>query len=126
MLIQANDSILQVQERFQALFPLLQLRFYRVGHQVGETSSHRDEIVNTERTLKSLSPNLQSCEVPANPETTVGELELEFAQLAGLHVQIFRKAGKEWIQTTNTDKWTLQRQQEIAAETAYFFQNIRR
>lgn len=126
MQIHPNDSILQVQERFQELFPLLQLRFYRVGHQPGETSSQRDEIIDSALSLESLNPNLDSSEIPVNNQTTAGELEMEFARLLGLYVQVFRKAGKEWIQTTNTDEWTLQRQQEIAAETEFFFQNIRR
>ena len=126
MQIHPNDSIQQLQDRFQAVFPLLQLRFYRAGHQLKEASAQRDEIVDSQRQLSSINPNLEACEIPVHPQTTAGTLEMEFARLLGLHVQVVRKAGKEWIQTTNTDEWALQRQQEIAAQTEEFFQNIRR
>ena len=84
MRIHPNDSIQQVQERFQSLFPLLQLRFYRVGHQPGETSSQRDEIVDSAQQLVAINPNLETSKIPINEQTTAGELEMEFARLLGL------------------------------------------
>ncbi|MEL6658659.1 MAG: hypothetical protein AAFY48_07890 [Bacteroidota bacterium] len=126
MQIHPNDSIQQVQDRFQAIFPLLQLRFYRLGHQLRASSDQRDEIIDSKRQLSSINAHFEACEIRVDAQTKAGELEMEFARLLGLYVQVVRKAGKEWIQTTNTDEWTLQRQQEVAAQTEEFYQNIRR
>ena len=41
---------------------------------------------------------------------TVTELERQFRELYGLHVLVFRKSGKVWLETTVTDGWTLAEQ----------------
>jgi hypothetical protein len=41
---------------------------------------------------------------------TVEELEKSFLVKFGLNVQVFRKSGKSWLETTITDKWTLEKQ----------------
>ena len=125
MKLQATDRIQDVQDRFQALFPLLQLRFYRIAHHGGE-SAMRDEIKDHTLTLSAFNPNFKAGEIRLEPETTVNKVETDFASNFGLYVQVFRKAGKHWIQTIDTDDWTLQRQQEAAAETEHFFEHIRR
>ena len=33
----------------------------------------------------------------------------------GLHVQVFRRSGKTWLQTIRTDNWTLGQQDAEAA-----------
>jgi hypothetical protein len=40
----------------------------------------------------------------------VSELEELFQEVFGLSVQIFRKSGENWLQTTTTDFWTLNQQ----------------
>ena len=41
---------------------------------------------------------------------SVYELERSFKNLFGLNVQVSRKAGMIWLETTKTDKWSLQKQ----------------
>jgi hypothetical protein len=40
----------------------------------------------------------------------VSELEELFEEVFGLSVQVFRKSGESWLQTTTTDSWTLNQQ----------------
>ncbi len=40
----------------------------------------------------------------------VNELEQSFADTFGLGVRVFRKSGKSWLETTVTDGWTLEEQ----------------
>jgi len=44
------------------------------------------------------------------PGMTVCKLEQNFRDVYGLSVQIFRRSGKVWLETTVTDGWTLQEQ----------------
>ena len=46
----------------------------------------------------------------------VAELESAFFVTFGLAVQVFRKSGKVWLQTTATDDWTLEEQNLKATE----------
>ena len=48
------------------------------------------------------------------------ELEVVFEDVFGLHVQIFRKSGDIWLQTSSTDHWTLEHHQEKAIEADKF------
>jgi hypothetical protein len=41
---------------------------------------------------------------------TVHELEKLFQQDLGLYIQVFRKSGKVWLETTATDNWSLFKQ----------------
>ena len=126
MEIAPTDRLIDIIDRFQQRYPLLGLRFYRSGHQSGQASAQRDAIEDEDILLSELNPKLEGGELPLDEQTTVEKLEADFDRCFGLHVQVFRKAGKSWIQTTNTDNWTLARQQAIAAETEDFFKNIRR
>jgi len=44
------------------------------------------------------------------PGMTVNELEQNFKDVYGLSVQVFRKSGKVWLETTVTDGWSLEEQ----------------
>lgn len=46
----------------------------------------------------------------------VSELESVFTETFGLSVQVFRKLGNVWLQTTTTDNWTLAEQNQKASE----------
>jgi hypothetical protein len=46
----------------------------------------------------------------------VKELEKTFADQFKLNVQVFRRSGNFWLQTSMTDDWTLQNQNEHGME----------
>lgn len=52
-----------------------------------------------------------------DPETTVAELEKTFRKKFGLKVQVFRRSGDVWLETTITDKWTLFQQNKHGEES---------
>jgi hypothetical protein len=67
--------------------------------------------------MKSPSKTLGECRtihdsgtLTITPQMTVANLEQGFADVYGLSVQVFRKSGKVWLETTVTDNWTLEEQ----------------
>ena len=50
-----------------------------------------------------------------NETLKVQQVEDKFKNELNLNVQIFRKTGDVWLQTTSTDEWTLLEQIERAA-----------
>jgi len=46
----------------------------------------------------------------------VSEVEQLFQDVYGLSVQVFRKSGTIWLETTATDDWTLNKQNDEAKE----------
>ena len=49
-------------------------------------------------------------DLKVNGEMEVSKLEQAFEKKYGLHVQVFRRSGNIWLQTTKTDSWTLEAQ----------------
>jgi hypothetical protein len=43
-------------------------------------------------------------------------VENAFEEMYGLSVQVFRKSGNTWLQTTTSDSWTLNEQNQKALE----------
>lgn len=45
--------------------------------------------------------------IDISPKRTAMELENDFRHIMGLNVQVMRKSGDLWLETTKTDNWTL-------------------
>lgn len=117
MKITINDrrKILAIQEDFNTTFPYLKIEFFTKPHKVGGASP--------KKLMKSSSKTLGECRtihkkgtLTITPQMTVSELEQNFADIYGLSVQVFRKSGKVWLETTITDGWTLEEQNKQGEE----------
>ncbi|HWY36293.1 MAG TPA: hypothetical protein VNX68_16730, partial [Nitrosopumilaceae archaeon] len=111
MKIAINDKrkISAIQEEFNQLFPFLKLEFFAKPHKAGGAPS--------KKIMKHPSKTLSECRtihskgnITITPNITVTDLEQEFGDIYGLGVQVFRKSGKVWLETTVTDSWTLKEQ----------------
>jgi hypothetical protein len=51
-------------------------------------------------------------------------LEKVFQDNLGLYVQVFRKSGKVWLETTATDNWSLFKQNEEGQELSVRENNL--
>jgi hypothetical protein len=117
MKITINDKrkIFAIQEDFNEAFPYLKLEFFAKPHKAGGASA--------KKFMKSSSKTLGECRTIHNkgtlnitPQMTVIELEQHFADVYGLSVQVFRKSGRVWLETTITDSWTLEEQNKQGEE----------
>jgi hypothetical protein len=62
--------------------------------------------------LKDIQINQRVGEIIISKQTLVSDLEHQFENDFGLYVQVFRKSGRIWLETTATDNWTLEQQNE--------------
>ncbi|MCI5082685.1 MAG: hypothetical protein MRY78_13385 [Saprospiraceae bacterium] len=109
MLITDDKTIGEIKREFHQLFSHLKLEFYASQHAVGEGSPAKAQIQEDVQ-LKEVRNKHEQQELTIQPEMKVKELESAFEDLLGLHVQVFRKSGNLWMQTTATDEWTLAEQ----------------
>ncbi len=79
--------------------------------------------------MKQPGKTLGQCRVVHNkgmltitPNMTVAELEQNFNDVYGLSVQVFRKSGNVWLETTATDDWTLKSQNEQGQELSDYYE----
>ena len=115
IIINDHRKIFAIQEEFQKLFPFLKIEFFAKPHKVGAPSA--------KKLMKHSSKTLGECRVihtkgtiTITPHMTVADLEQNFNDVYGLSVQVFRKSGKAWLETSVTDRWTLEQQNKLGEE----------
>lgn len=119
MTIEVTDSstIEEIREMFSRNFPFLSLEFFDEPHCWQETSSFsyllpRSKKIGELRTLH----NTGILEIM--PWQKTAAVELAFAGIFGLYVQVFRLQGNQWIETAGTAGYTLQQQNEIGSNAS--------
>lgn len=115
ILINDHRKIFAIQEDFHNMFHCLKIEFYSKPSKVGASSS--------KKIIKHPTKTLGECRVIHNkgtltitPGMTVAELERNFDDVYGLLVNIFRKSGNAWLDTSLTGNWTLEQQNKLGEE----------
>jgi len=111
MKIAINDKrkISAIQNDFNDMFPYLRLEFFSKPHDAG-TGSPKKYMSHPSKTLGECRTKHKSGSILITPGMTVNKLEQNFREVYGLSVQVFRRSGKAWLETTVTDGWTLEEQ----------------
>lgn len=114
--INSNKTIEEVQAEFNSEFPYLKIQFFRHGHKAFK-GNNKKELLPASTKIGALKHHDGSIEI-ANV-MTVNELESLFKDVYGLNIQVFRRFGKSWLETTVTDSWTLQKQNDEGKELSF-------
>ena len=109
-----DKTIGALQTEFTAAFEGLKIVFFSKPHAEHKGSAAKFLIQDRDMSLSQLSPNLKPGTILTGPETIVWDLEKAFEGQFGLHVQLFRKSGLTWLETSVTDNLTLAEQQAKA------------
>ncbi|MDF2449949.1 MAG: hypothetical protein K0R26_2453 [Bacteroidota bacterium] len=113
--INDNRKIFAIQEEFNRIFPYLKLEFFSKPHKPGAASSKK-LVKHSSMTLGECRTEHNKGDITIVPEMKVCELEQNFGDVYGLGVQVFRKSGRSWLETTVTDSWTLAEQNRQGEE----------
>jgi hypothetical protein len=114
VIINDKQKIAAVQKEFNKHFPFLKLEFYSRLHRIGKGSAKG--VIADSTTFGECRKTAAKGILTISPEMTVADLEQAFGNTYGLGVQVFRKSGKVWLQTTITDEWTLEKQNKEGQE----------
>ena len=120
MVIVSNKKLSDIKTEFHSLFPYLRIEFYSGHHEVGK-GSPKERQLDGDKTIKELIGKELNENFTIQPSLSVNELELYFDRHLGLNVQVFRKSGNLWMQTTATDHWTLEKQNRKGGSSHYHF-----
>lgn len=103
---------------FCRLFPYLRLDFFFTPYRPYNENAKKVLPV-TGKTLEEVRTVRKDAIIHIHPEMTVAELEDQFKTIYGLGVQVTRKSGKMWLETTLTDNWTLVEQNKQGEELSH-------
>jgi hypothetical protein len=117
IIISDTLTVNEIQAEFQSHFPFLKLEFYLKEHEAGEGNSNLTK-VDSKKSLGEIRTKHNDGELSIHGNQKVSTLESNFHDVYGLNVQVFRKNGELWLQTTVTDEWTLSEQNSTAMEHA--------
>ena len=108
--------ISEIQEDFSKVFPFLKVEFYRNGSTRQERYPAAQMIAPSRLVRDAWVHKKDKGHVEISGEMSVTAFESALMDEFGLSAQVFRRAGKLWLETTMTDSWTLKQQNEHGRE----------
>jgi hypothetical protein len=114
--IHSGSKVKDLKTLFHDTFSELKIELFKPGHQVSGGQA-KAGILDNEQII-SLLPDFQ----PNSPfefdeNTKISEFENGFTSHFNVAVQVFRKSGNLYLETTETDHWTLAESQEEALQS---------
>jgi len=109
-----NETIGDLQDKFNECFPHLKLEFYRKPHSQQHASLEVDRIKGDWK-IGEIRKKHNTGVLEIKSWEKAGDVKQHFKDEFGLYVQIFCKENDKWIQSEKSDKLTLAEQSEIAA-----------
>ncbi|HEY0678203.1 MAG TPA: hypothetical protein VGD17_07945 [Chitinophagaceae bacterium] len=111
--------IQEIQHDFNDAFPFLKIEFFkpqssRTVHAYAANLLKHSLKINEARRLQ------QDGVMEIKDITKVSDLEKDFKEKFGLYVQVFRKSGNVWLETTMSDNWTLKQQNDHGREISTY------
>lgn len=120
--ILADMSIQDLKKQFHGFFPYLKIEFFDVPHQMSSGSS-KSSMLDNGVVLKTLKQGVKEGHIEFDALASVNAFEQLFQESFGLYVQVFRKSGNVYIETTKTDDWTLAQQNEEGKTSSSSYQH---
>jgi hypothetical protein len=108
--IQKDGQLVDIQNQFSEHFPYLRIDFYRFPH-MDKKLSPKNESLDKYTPVSEVVKWNDDKIIEIDDQMTISQLESTMEQI-GLFVQVFRKSGRVWIETSYTDDWSLQKQNE--------------
>jgi hypothetical protein len=110
--------IRDIQKEFNETYPFLKIELFKHKHGTGELSPKKERL-DPYTIIPLLNGYAKKWSLDISKHITVSEFEKEFWEKTGVAIQVFRKSRNLWIETSLTDNWTLEKQNELAASFAH-------
>lgn len=116
LIIHDSFKLCEIQEEFSRHFPFLKLEFFSFAPGEKKVFSEKYLIRDTNKSLGDVRHIHNFGHLSINGHQKVSTLELNFLKIFGIDIQVFRKSGQVWLETTHTNDWTLTEQNRKGGE----------
>lgn len=107
--VNGDRLVKDIKSEFNLLYPFLKIEFLK--REVSNSSaSNKVDKVGDETPIKQLSTSKSRATISLESYRTIQDLENDFHNLLGIHIQVLRKSGNVWNIISLTDAWTLESQ----------------
>jgi hypothetical protein len=112
----APDRIIsEIQKEFNLVFPFLKLEFF-ANRSFSRSNFSANQLIPSSRKIGDNQLVKKDGTLEISADMKVADLENKFKADFNLAVQVFRKSGNLWLETTMTDSWTLEQQNKHGRE----------
>lgn len=121
--ISEEATIGAIQSDFREVYPFLQLEFFQQPHETGEHCPPCQKLP-ADTPIEDIRMMHTFGWLDISKQRSAAEIEYDFRHFMGLSVQVMRRSGDLWVQTTKTDFWTLQQLNEegrLAEQHIFFY-----
>lgn len=119
LVLKSHDTVQTIQEHFSSLFPFLRIEFYKHKHVRSDTHVAADQYLHN-TVLHDITGTDQDIVLDFQPDMKTADLEHLFETHFKLHVELMRKQGGVWLQTTRSEDQTLEEQNAHGQEMDTF------
>lgn len=109
--IDKNTTIETLQNEFSKFYPFLKIEFFREPHVTGKGSA-KNKMIKSNCRLGDIQKIKKLGSLTIDDKSSVSDFEHLFEIKFGLFIQLFRKSGNVWLETSATDNWSLAQQNE--------------
>lgn len=120
--IAPDRKISEIQKEFNDVFQFLKLEFFNNKSFARKNFTSSQIIPNTRKLSDGLLGIVKDT-IKIDQDMKVSDLENLFRDKFRLAVQVFRKSGNLWLETTMTDDWTLLQQNNHGREISTIKKN---
>jgi hypothetical protein len=113
--ISPSKHVYELQQEFSKTYPFLRLDFYLSRLTEPGRPVLTKKLITTSTLLKDAGLKKDG-DLDISGTMTVAELEKLITERYGMNVQVVRRSGNIWLETTMTDDWTLQQQNDHGRE----------
>lgn len=106
LVIKPQDTIKSIQDKIQEAYSNIKIEFFSKEHKEGKLTNVKFQYFNKDMNMESLGLKSEMS-IEINPDTIIWDIEKKFEQLGNLHIQVFRKGGEVWIETSKSDQWSI-------------------
>lgn len=111
--ISLDNKIQDIKTQFHTYFPNLKIEFFKTASEKSGATG-KSEMYGNDIVLSTIVYDLDENTIEFSEGTTVNDFEKAMFDTFGLHTQVFRKSGTLYLETVNTDDWTLEKQNSEA------------
>lgn len=113
--ISPSKYIYELQQEFSKMYPFLRLDFYLSRPVEPDRPLLTKKLIKASSLLKDAGLKKDG-DLDISETITVAALEKTIAEQYGMTAQVVRRSGSIWLETTMTDDWTLQQQDNHGRE----------
>ena len=109
--IKPGTKFSDLQSKFSEMHPFLKVEFYKEKYSENEVSTK--DRMDADKVISEQSKSFKPESLDIDKARTVAEVEKEFYDKYGISMQVSRKSGSMWIETSKTDDRTLEAQNDL-------------